>query len=1259
MDDRNTPSSLPIRTTPTPNTVAASTTTSAAAATSTPAHHHHNEHSPPPPPLSPNRHRKPHLIPDLISVLSTDTISRNTMHSDEDYSDRDQAAFRFHDTRNSSSPESMNVSPTGSESSDEQQQLLQQQQQQQQQQRRPSASSQNAPIRVDDYAYVMKNLLPEDPELETLQETYQTWTIKDWTKLSKREYGPTFSCGDAEWRVLFFPFGNNVEFAAFYLDTVRVPTLPDDWYRCVQFGLVLWNPNDPTLFISHSASHRFTPDESDWGFTRFCELRRLFNQPWDPARSNRPLVENDTVNLTTYVRVVKDPTGVLWHKFNNYNSKKETGMVGLKNQGATCYLNSLLQSLYFTNKFRKAVYNIPTEQDASKTNSAYTLQRLFYQLQTSESPVATTELTGSFGWESRQIFEQQDVQELSRKLMERLEEKMKGTSVEKALEELFVGKSKTYISCINVDFESSRVEEFWDIQLNVSGNKTLHDSFMDYIQVETLEGDNKYDAGEPHKLQDANKGVIFETMPDVLHLQLKRFEYDFTHDMMMKINDRHEFPEEFDAAPYLTEEGRKNGPWIYQLYGVLVHAGDLQAGHYYAYIRPTKDGHFYKYDDDRVTRATLRETLEENYGGEALPARNVSLHPVAEQQRLSPRTFTHKRANNAYMLVYIRKNKVDEIMQDVTEQDVPKHVAQAVIEERAEMLRRRKEREEQHLYLNVQLISEETFKHHTGFDLTGWELPPGDKAAPENMRTLRARTVADFTKEIAESRGLKPEQVRFWTMVNRQNKTVRPDAILHDPDMSLEEAYVKFGANKNSPFRLYLEVAPIDADGKVSWPEESSLSNGNGNNENITNNSNNSPVNNSPILIFLKYFDAPSQQIIGVCQTFVKKHSKIQELTPLVIEKMGWPSNTEIFYFEEIKHTMVESMMVKKTFQQSEIQDGDIICFQRKYSDSELAGIPFPGAKEYYDYLYHRRNIRFIPLKEDGGETFVLTLYGRLTYGQWTAKVGEHLNVDPTHIRFAPVTLNTGKPKPFIKRNSPIPLHQMMCPPQSSFGYSSHRSDTLFYEVLDQSLMEYESKKAVRLGWFGDGLSKETSIELLVPRQGDVTDLIALLRQKLNLSEEKVPKIRLFEVHNNRVFKDIPDSYGVTGFTEYAPLFAEPVPKEELEMREDEYKINVFHFDKEPNRPHGIPFKFIVKPGEIFKDTKERISNRINIRGKAFEKIKPAILTRPYNQNPPRYLADTDILSDLIGVEDERTLGLDHTNKTRHSWNRSESFSIR
>lgn len=37
----------------------------------------------------------------------------------------------------------------------------------------------------------------------------------------------------------------------------------------------------------------------------------------------------------------------------SWDSKKHTGYVGLKNQGATCYMNSLLQTLYFTNKLRK------------------------------------------------------------------------------------------------------------------------------------------------------------------------------------------------------------------------------------------------------------------------------------------------------------------------------------------------------------------------------------------------------------------------------------------------------------------------------------------------------------------------------------------------------------------------------------------------------------------------------------------------------------------------------------------------------------------------------------------------------------------------------------------------------------------------------------------------------------------------------------------------------------------------------------------
>ena len=358
----------------------------------------------------------------------------------------------------------------------------------------------------------------------------------------------------------------------------------------------------------------------------------------------------------------------LWR---SYDSKKETGMVGLKNQGATCYLNSLIQSLYFTTAFRKAIYQIPTENEQDfRTSSAYALQRLFYHLQTSPYAVGTNELTIAFGWDSRYVFEQQDVQELSRVLMERMEEKMKGTVVENILPKMFVGQMKTYIKCINVDYSPTpRVEDFWDIQLNVSGMKDLDASFKDYIQVETLEGDNKYMA-EGYGLQDAKKGVIFESFPDVLHLQLKRFEYDYQRDAMLKINDRHEFPEVFDAEPYLSETADRSEPWIYRLHSVLVHSGDLNAGHYYAFIKPTKDGHFYKFDDDRVTRATKKEAMEDNFGGE------YTNLPNGLQQQRNPytRQWSTKKSMNAYMLVYVRESMIDDILLSEDEVNPPPHL---------------------------------------------------------------------------------------------------------------------------------------------------------------------------------------------------------------------------------------------------------------------------------------------------------------------------------------------------------------------------------------------------------------------------------------------------------------------------------------------------------------------------------------------------------------------------------------------------------
>lgn len=133
---------------------------------------------------------------------------------------------------------------------------------------------------------------------------------------------------------------------------------------------------------------------------------------------------------------------------------------------------------------------------------------------------------------------------------------MKGTCVEGTVPKLFEGKMLSYIRCKNVDYSSTRSETFYDIQLNIKGKKnsalkmhtyllfvlkiihfTVFESFKDYIAKETLDGDNKYDAGE-HGLQDAEKGVIFSSFPPVLHLHLMRFQYDPVTDSSVKFNDR-------------------------------------------------------------------------------------------------------------------------------------------------------------------------------------------------------------------------------------------------------------------------------------------------------------------------------------------------------------------------------------------------------------------------------------------------------------------------------------------------------------------------------------------------------------------------------------------------------------------------------------------------------------------------------------------------------------------------------------------------
>ena len=67
----------------------------------------------------------------------------------------------------------------------------------------------------------------------------------------RRLFGYVMVLTDDRRRVLFFPYGNHVEHASFYLEQAWEKEPPEDWYACVQFALILWNVNDPSIYVPH------------------------------------------------------------------------------------------------------------------------------------------------------------------------------------------------------------------------------------------------------------------------------------------------------------------------------------------------------------------------------------------------------------------------------------------------------------------------------------------------------------------------------------------------------------------------------------------------------------------------------------------------------------------------------------------------------------------------------------------------------------------------------------------------------------------------------------------------------------------------------------------------------------------------------------------------------------------------------------------------------------------------------------------------
>jgi len=219
--------------------------------------------------------------------------------------------------------------------------------------------------------------------------------------------------------------------------------------------------------------------------------------------------------------------------------------------------------------------------------------------------------------------------------------------------------------------------------------KTLHDSFQDYVAVKILNGEHGHQAGA-FGLQDARAAVTFQSLPPVLHLQLKRYEYDVQRDAVVKVHigsstgcffgsnltpkirDHLEFPLEIDLDEFLDETADRTEPCKYKLYGIFVHSGDTHGGHNFVLIKPDRHTWWLKFDDDRVTPMTDREVLDENYSGE--PPNAAVPHAQRNQ------ALVVEKSTNTNCLMYIRKTATDELMAPFTEEDTPLHLGELTLD---------------------------------------------------------------------------------------------------------------------------------------------------------------------------------------------------------------------------------------------------------------------------------------------------------------------------------------------------------------------------------------------------------------------------------------------------------------------------------------------------------------------------------------------------------------------------------------------------
>lgn len=418
------------------------------------------------------------------------------------------------------------------------------------------------------------------------------------------------------------------------------------------------------------------------------------------AKNNQPRLTqllNDLADLVRFYTVEEDDPYQyeLPQAFDRFRAiRAPCGYVGLRNLSNTCYLNSLLTQLYMNAPFRDFLMSSKVHDIDPQNNLLFQTKKLFGFMQESYrrfvDPTDLIACIKTYEDASIDIHSQMDVDEFYNLLFDRWEGQLLNPLEKKKFRSFFGGQLVQQVKSQECEHISERLEPFSAIQCDIKGKTTLAESLQAYVDGEILDGDNKYKCSTCDRHVDAVKRACLKDIPDNVIFHLKRFDFNLRTLQRSKINDYFSFPGKIDLAPYTVESisGNEVEEDMFELVGVLVHAGTAESGHYYSYIRerPWREGrpNWVEFNDDNVSTWDASMLDASTFGGANRP------------QPPDPSGILYDKPYSAYMLFYQRSSTLAHQEQEASIEGIPTpvHVSMDsdlkghILEENSQILKR-------------------------------------------------------------------------------------------------------------------------------------------------------------------------------------------------------------------------------------------------------------------------------------------------------------------------------------------------------------------------------------------------------------------------------------------------------------------------------------------------------------------------------------------------------------------------------------------